>query len=329
MMGGDLGLRVTLPAVVATLSRHSDLNLVLVGDLEALRRDPLLPQDHPRVRLVGAEQAIGMDEKASKAARSRRRSSMAVALQLLRDGAVGGVVSAGNTGALLALGVTTLTRLPGIDRPAFCAPWPTLNGFSYVLDLGANVEASAQQLLQFAQMGSVLARVCDSIEHPRVAVLNVGTELGKGTERVQQAAELLAATLGPAYVGFVEGDGLFEGRANVVVTDGFSGNIALKSAEGTARFMRKRLGAFVKQHPWRRLGLLLARPLLQPLLSEFDPQRYNGAMLLGLDGVVVKSHGHSSAESFANAITYAVAAVRRKLPAAIAAELAHSAAASH
>lgn len=242
---------------------------------------------------------------------------MWLALAALAAGEADAVVSAGNTGALMAMGLATVPPPPPIERPAFCTRVPTRAGHCYLLDLGANVDCSAEQLLQFGLMGAALAAISDSSVAPRVGLLNIGAEANKGNEQVRAAARLLEATPGLNYVGPVEGDALFDGVADVVVCDGFVGNVALKVCEGTASMIRDRLRARLRAGLTGRLAAMLLAPVLAPLFRELDPQRYAGAMLLGLGGVVVKSHGNSSEQSFQRAISYAASAVENGLVAAI------------
>lgn len=311
-MSGDHGLRVSLPAAIAALKSHSDLHLSLVGDVAAIESG--LPVElRARCALIPSSQIVAMDDKPAQALRHKSHSSMRLALDLLARGEVDAVVSAGNTGALMAMGVVVLDTLPGIDRPAFCAPVPTASGQCYLLDLGANVDCSAQQLQQFAWMGAALAATVDGIARPRVGLLNIGAEAIKGNEQVKNAAQLLDADPQLNYIGFVEGDSLFADAADVVVCDGFAGNVALKVCEGTARLVRDKIRAAFSRDALSRFLGAIAQPVLSDLRVELDPQRYNGAALLGLRGIVVKSHGNSTALSFEQAINVARRAVRNDL----------------
>lgn len=318
-MGGDLGPRATLPAALASLQQFPSLELVLVGDLALMQAQV---GARPRVAFAAAEQVVAMTEKPAHALRHKTASSMRRALDLLAAGEVAAVVSAGNTGALMAMSVMVVDTLPGIGRPAFCAPLPTRGGRCHLLDLGANVECSAAQLHQFAVMGSALAAVLDGTVAPRVGLLNIGAEALKGTEVVRQAAALIAADARLNYAGFVEGDRLFEGVADVVVCDGFAGNVALKVCEGTAALIAEKLRRLFAQGGWARVLGWLLRPAIRRLYAELDPRRYNGASLLGLRGVVVKSHGNSTAAAFQSAIACAVAAAEQNLPGRIERQLA-------
>lgn len=311
-MSGDHGLRVSLPAAIASLERFPDLHLVLVGDVAAIT-PAIPPRFAARVTFVAASQIVEMDEKPAHALRHKPTSSMRLAIDSLARQDVDAVVSAGNTGALMAMSVVVLKTLEGIERPAFCAPVPTRSGSCLLLDLGANVDCSAAQLHQFALMGAALAASVDRVVAPRVALLNIGAEAIKGNEQVKLAAALLGADSRINYVGYVEGDSLFAGDADVVVCDGFVGNIALKVCEGTAQLIGDKFRNAFSGNWCARLMGAIALPVLHRLRRELDPQRYSGAVLLGLQGVVVKSHGNSTASSFAQAIAVAVQAVQSDL----------------
>lgn len=328
-MGGDHGLRSSLPAAVNSLQQFPHLHVVLVGAAESIRREltshsPAFAQVSARCTIVDATEVVAADERPSSALRHKAGSSMRIALDRLAAREVDAVVSAGNTGALMAMGLFVLRTLPGIDRPAICAPIPTRRGSSLLLDLGANVDCSAVQLQQFAAMGAALAAI-EGRDNPRVALLNIGEEQGKGNEQVKRAHELLGAYPQLNYCGFVEADKIFHGAVDVVVCDGFAGNIALKMCEGTAAFIADKIRDGFTGGAVARLRGLFARPVLRGLYAELDPQRYNGACLLGLQGVVVKSHGNSNAAGFAGAIARAVAAVEQDLLGGIARRLAQSA----
>ncbi len=314
-MGGDRGPCVVVPAALAALDQHTDLELVLVGEegvlAEELAKHPRAPEG--RLRVHHASEQVGMDELPSQALRNKKDSSMRVAVNLVKDGTAAACVSAGNTGALMATGRFVLKTLPGIDRPAIAAPLPCVNGHVLVLDLGANVDSSAEQLLQFAVMGAVLASAVDSIERPRVALLNIGQEEIKGNEGVKEAAKLLADS-DINYVGFVEGDGIYQGLADVVVCDGFVGNVALKSSEGVATMIARFLREEFQRNAFTRLAALVAMPVLQALRARIDPREYNGASLVGLKGIVVKSHGGADEVAFRRAIQVALAEARKNVP---------------
>ncbi len=310
-MGGDNGLRVSLPAALQSLKQYPDLTLALVGDQpvisKALQQYTVV---YDRLEIIHAADVVEMSDKPSVALRKKTSSSMRIAIDLLQQQSVDAVVSAGNTGALMAMGCYVLKTLPGIDRPAICSSWPTVNGCCYVLDLGANVDSCAETLHQFAIMGSAMCSVLDDIARPRVALLNIGEESVKGNEQVKLANQLLTEDSGLNYVGYVEGDALFKGSVDVIVCDGFAGNIALKVSEGTAAYISQVLNDSFSSSLYARLCAAMTRPLLKRISQKLNPEQYNGASLLGLQGVVVKSHGNSSADGFAQAISQAYEEVR-------------------
>ncbi|WP_407311383.1 phosphate acyltransferase PlsX [Pseudomonas sp. nanlin1] len=302
-MGGDFGPRHIVQASLACLLEDPSLHLTLVGQPSLLEA---LIASHPgadraRLHIAAASEVIGMGDKPSQVLRGKPDASMRVALQLLRDGAVQAVVSAGNTGALMALSRLVLKTVPGIDRPAMVAALPTQRGFCQLLDLGANVDCSAEQLLQFALMGTVAAETL-GLQEPRVALLNVGSEEIKGNQQVKAAAALLQGCAGLNYIGFIEGDGVYRGEADVVVCDGFVGNILLKSSEGLATMIAERIDGLFRQGLASRLVGALALPLMRRLQNDLAPAKHNGASLLGLQGVVIKSHGAAGVEGFQSAI---------------------------
>lgn len=314
-MGGDFGPHCIVPASLACLAEIPSLHLVLVGQ-ESLLEELIARHsgvDRARLRIEHADEVIGMAERPSQALRGKPDSSMRVALELLRDGKAQACVSAGNTGALMALSRYVLKTLPGIDRPAMVTAIPTVQGHCHLLDLGANVDCSAKHLYQFALMGVVAAEAL-GVERPRVALLNVGTEDIKGNQQVKLAANLLQQAQGLNYIGFIEGDGLYRGDADVVVCDGFVGNILLKSSEGLAAMIAARIEALFRASLRARLLGLLALPLLRRLQRELGPVQRNGASFLGLQGIVVKSHGAAAPEAFQSAIRLALAEVRENLP---------------
>jgi glycerol-3-phosphate acyltransferase PlsX len=314
-MGGDFGPRSIVQACVASLSATPSLHLTLVGQPSLLEE---LIASHPavdraRLSIVAASETITMDEKPAAALRGKPDSSMRVALELLRDGKVQACVSAGNTGALMALSRHVLKTLPGIDRPAMVAAIPTQTGYCQLLDLGANVDCTAEHLFQFSVMGSVAAEAL-GVARPRVALLNIGTEDIKGNQQVKLAAALLQQARGLNYIGFVEGDGLYRGEADVVVCDGFVGNILLKSSEGLATMIATRIESLFRQSLVSRLVGVLALPLMRRLQADLAPARHNGASFLGLQGIVVKSHGSAGVEGFQSAIARAVIEIQENLP---------------
>jgi glycerol-3-phosphate acyltransferase PlsX len=314
-MGGDFGPHCIVQASLACLAAIPSLHLVLVGQssvIEALIADH--PDvDHSRLQIEHASEVIGMAERPAQALRAKPDSSMRIALELVRSGRAQACVSAGNTGALMALSRYVLKTLPGIDRPAMVATIPTARGYCHLLDLGANVDCSAEHLYQFALMGLVAAEAAGVVS-PRVALLNVGTEEVKGNQQVKLAASLLQQASGLNYIGFIEGDGLYRGEADVVVCDGFVGNILLKSSEGLAAMIAGRIEEVFKRSPLSRLVGALALPFLRRLKGELGPVQYNGASFLGLQGIVVKSHGSASSEAFQAAIRHALIEVQENLP---------------
>ena len=313
-MGGDFGPEVTVAAAKAACSRHAELSLTLVGDRDAiLRVQEQHGGDDERVTIQHAPQKVEMDERPSSALRNKRESSMRLALDLVRAGAADACVSAGNTGALMAMARFVLKTLPGIDRPAICATMPGIAGTTHMLDLGANVDSSSEELFRFAVMGSVLSSAVDSRTDPRVALLNIGEEEIKGNDRVKQTAVLLEQS-SLNYQGFVEGNDIFAGTVDVIVCDGFVGNVALKASEGVASMLMNMAREEFTRDTLSRLGALCARPALLRLRDRADPRRYNGASLLGLRGIVVKSHGGADALSFGRAIDEAVLEVRKSVP---------------
>ncbi|WP_455914992.1 phosphate acyltransferase PlsX [Pseudomonas syringae] len=314
-MGGDFGPRSIVQACVACLLATPSLHLTLVGQSSLL--EDLIARhsgvDRSRLHVVHAGEIITMDERPSQALRGKPDSSMRVALGLLAEGKAHACVSAGNTGALMALSRFVLKTLPGIDRPAMVAAMPTRGGYCQLLDLGANVDCTAEHLYQFAVMGSVAAEAL-GVVRPRVALLNVGTEDIKGNQQVKLAAGLLQAAPGLNYIGFVEGDGLYRGEADVVVCDGFVGNVLLKSSEGLALMIGERIEGLFRRNVLSRLVGLMARPVLGQLKADLAPARHNGASFLGLQGIVVKSHGSADAQGFQSAIQRALIEIQENLP---------------
>ncbi|WP_082060761.1 phosphate acyltransferase PlsX [Pseudomonas abietaniphila] len=314
-MGGDFGPRSIVQASIACLLATPSLHLTLVGQASLL--EELIAHhagvDRSRLLVVNATEVITMDDRPSLALRGKPDSSMRVALRLLADGKAQACVSAGNTGALMALSRFVLKTLPGIDRPAMVAAIPTQRGYCQLLDLGANVDCSAENLYQFAVMGAVAAEAL-GVARPKVALLNVGTEDIKGNQQVKLAASLLQAAPGLNYVGFVEGDGLYRGEADVVVCDGFVGNILLKSSEGLATMIGERIEGLFRQNVLSRAVGVLAMPLLNRLKVDLAPARHNGASFLGLQGIVVKSHGSAGAQGFQSAIQRALIEIQENLP---------------
>lgn len=303
-MGGDHGPSVTVPAAIQFLAEHPTAQLILVGKEDVLR--PLLGSqvDHVGLRLVHATEVVGMDEPPALALRNKKDSSMRVAINLVKAGEADACVSAGNTGALMAISRFVLKMLPGIERPAICAPVPTVGGHTHMLDLGANVDCTPEHLLQFGIMGAMFVAALEHKDQPRVGLLNIGEEEIKGNEVVKAAAELLRAS-GLNFVGNVEGDGIFKGHADVVVCDGFVGNVALKTSEGLAQMLASSLRSEFKRNWLTKLAALIAISVLNNFKKRFDHRRYNGAILLGLKGISVKSHGSADVMAFGNAISRA------------------------
>jgi glycerol-3-phosphate acyltransferase PlsX len=305
-MGGDHGPAVVLPGADISLDRHPDIEFQLFGDRAAI--EPLLeklPRLKANAKLVHTEVSIRMDDKPSQALRyGRHNSSMWLAIDAVKKGEADVMVSAGNTGALMAMARFNLKMIEGIERPAIAGLWPTLKGESVVLDIGASIGADEQHLINLASMGSAMARVLFDIERPTVGLLNVGVEEVKGLEQVREAGRRLREGNFPhfEYVGFVEGDDIGKGTADVVVTEGFAGNIALKTAEGTARQIVQYLKSAMNRTWTARLGYLLARHAFKVVREKMDPRKSNGGVFLGLNGIVIKSHGGADAEGFACAI---------------------------
>lgn len=322
-MGGDRGPAVTVPASLCALQDHPDLRLTLVGDEPTLLRE--LQQRGAavgdRLAVRHASQQVEMHELPSQALRTKKDSSMRVAINLVKEGAAAACVSAGNTGALMATARYVLKTLPGVERPAIICALPTMRGHTHMLDLGANVDSTAEHLFQFAVMGSVLASAVNSIERPTVGLLNIGEEEIKGNERVKEAARLFTESGIINYAGFVEGDDIYKGTVDVVVCDGFVGNVALKTSEGVARMITHFLREEFTRSPLTKLIAMLAKPVLRGFRHKIDPRRYNGASLIGLQGIVVKSHGSADELAFANAIKEAVVEVRKNVPQRIGSQL--------
>lgn len=317
-MGGDHGPHVTVAAALTALARHPELELTLVGDAARIEAE-LAHGDaarRRRVSVVATEQVVEMHDKPSVALRNKRESSMRRAIDLVKSGDARACVSAGNTGALMAIARFVLKTLPGIDRPAICATMPGLTRPTHVLDLGANVDSSSAELFRFAVMGSVLSEAVDRRERPTVALLNIGEEEIKGNDCVKQTAALLEQS-NLNYVGFVEGNDIFLGKVDVIVCDGFVGNVALKASEGVARMLSDIAREEFKRNLLTKIGALFAMPALRALRQRADPRHYNGASLLGLRGIVIKSHGSADALSFAHAIDVAVLEVEQDVPARI------------
>ncbi|TXH04162.1 MAG: phosphate acyltransferase PlsX [Nevskiaceae bacterium] len=314
-MSGDHGHSVTVDAALLALQELPELQLILVGDASTLNAELVRHKHRPAGRLAvqHASEIVEMHELPSKALRNKKDSSMRVAINLVKDGRAQAAVSAGNTGALMATARFVLKTLPGIDRPAIVSAIPSINGHVHMLDLGANAECDAQQLLQFAVMGSAIVNAVHGIERPTVALLNIGEEEIKGNDAIKAAAALLA-TSGLNYIGFVEGDGIFLKDVDVVVCDGFVGNIALKTGEGVAKMMKQFMQEEFTRSIFTKAAAAMAMPALKALGKRMDPRHYNGASFAGLNGIVIKSHGSADAIAFANAIRVAVREVKQDVP---------------
>jgi glycerol-3-phosphate acyltransferase PlsX len=321
-MGGDIGPDAVVPAALAALAEHRDLTIILVGDEAVLERSLARRKAavSDRLKIRHASQVVEMDELPSHAMRNKKDSSMRVAINLVKQGEAAACVSAGNTGALMATARFVLKMLPGIDRPAICTALPSMTGHTWMLDLGANVDVDAEHLLQFAVMGSVMASAVDANQSPRIGLLNIGEEEIKGNEQVKEAASLLTSSH-LNYGGFAEGDDIYKGGYDVVVCDGFVGNVSLKTTEGVAKMIAQFIREEFGRNILTRLAALVAMPVLHAFRNRIDPRCYNGASLLGLRGIVIKSHGSADELAFANAIKVAVLAVRESVPERISSQL--------
>lgn len=309
-MGGDHGPRVIVPATLAILKKYPQLRIIFVGKEDVIR--PLLHKHKAelyadRWTLVHASEQVAMDEPPSVALRNKKDSSMRVAINQVKEGQAQACVSAGNTGALMGIARFVLKMIPGVDRPAITTQFPTYKGMPVrLLDLGANVDSKVEHLYQFAVMGSIMASVVDGIDRPKVALLNVGQEEIKGNEQVKQTGELLSKSDLLNYVGYVEGNDIFTGKVDVIVCDGFVGNIMLKACEGMSKMISQFLRESFKHDLYSKLVGLMSKPVMSRLRKKVDPRSYNGATLIGLDGVVVKSHGSAGLVAFGVAIEEAL-----------------------
>jgi glycerol-3-phosphate acyltransferase PlsX len=320
-MGGDHGPGATVPAALAFAGAHADVEMILVGRQEAI--DKVIGRNalSDRIRVVHAPEVVAMDEPPASALRGKRESSMRIAIDLVKSGEADCCVSAGNTGALMAMARFVLKMLPGIERPAIASVMPTQRGHTLMLDLGANVNCTAEHLLQFAVMGSALASAVDHSERPTIGLLNIGEEDIKGNDVVKEAAELLRAS-GLNFHGNIEGDDIYKGTTDVVVCDGFVGNVALKTSEGLAQMLAAYLREEFTRNLFTRLAALVALPVINAFKHRVDHRRYNGASLLGLRGIVVKSHGSADSFAFGFAIDRAYAEAKSALPGVISARIA-------
>lgn len=317
IMGGDNGPHVTLPASVQALQENPNLHLILCGD-EAIISSYFSDLDDSlkqRIEIQACSEHVTMDERPTSALRNKKDSSMRRALERVEAGDADACVSAGNTGALMAMAYYVLKTLPGIDRPALISSLPTTSHHKvYLLDLGANVNCDSETLFQYAVMGSVMAQEVSGISSPRVALLNVGEEQIKGNDQVKFTAKLLTEAKGINYTGFVEGNDIFTDCADVIVTDGFVGNIALKSCEGLAKLVLAEAKRVSNTNIWTKIISKIALPLFRKIYQRVNPDQYNGASLIGLRGIVVKSHGNASVDAFLYAIREAIEEVKRQVP---------------
>jgi glycerol-3-phosphate acyltransferase PlsX len=318
-MGGDHGLDVVIPACVRAAQNNPDLKLILVGDQSQVVKHfkkhgiSLNNQKNNQFSVEHASEIVAMDELPSHALRNKKDSSMRVAINLVKEERAQACVSAGNTGALMATARFVLKTLPGIDRPAIISELPTFKGRTRVIDLGANVDSCAEHLFQFAVMGSALIQALDKIAKPKIAVLNIGVEEIKGNDQVKRTAHMLAECNLMNYVGYVEGDHFYSGDVDLVVCDGFVGNVAIKASEGLAKLMLTVLKESFSKNWMLKIAGLLSRPALYHLKKRMDPARYNGASMLGLNGIVIKSHGGANDVAFQYAIEAAVLQVKNNV----------------
>jgi glycerol-3-phosphate acyltransferase PlsX len=313
-MSGDLGAEVVVRAAHACLERHPNLELILVGDEAELQGHVTRSVGgESRLSLLNATEVVGMSEAPVDALRKKKDSSMRVAINLVKDGVVQACVSAGNTGALMATAKFVLKMLPGINRPAIIAELPSIGGTVHMLDLGANTIGDAERLFQFALMGSIVTADIRDLDRPRVALLNIGVEDTKGHDTVKDAAALLNAS-GLNSVGFIEGNEIFSGKADVVVTDGFTGNVAVKTMEGTAGLVAHLMRRAFDRNLLSGLQALVAAPVLKRFAVEMDSRNYNGASFVGLNGIVIKSHGGADSYAFQHAIETALVEVKNQVP---------------
>ena len=315
-MGGDIGPDVVIPSAIDSLASYPELELILVGDADVLAEKLTAYPNQTRLSIQHASQQVAMDESPAKALRFKKDSSMRVAINMIKEQRASACVSAGNTGALMATARFVLKTLPNIDRPAICTALPTMQGHAHMLDLGANVDSTAQQLFEFAVMGSELTSAIDNIKAPKVGLLNIGQEEMKGNERVKETAKLLEKS-SLNYIGFVEGDDIYIGGVDVVVCDGFVGNVSLKTTEGVAKMISFYLKQSFKRNWLTRLAGLIAMPVLKQFKNKIDPRHYNGASMLGLRGIVIKSHGGADQVAFSHAIKEAILEVEKNVPARI------------
>lgn len=317
-MGGDIGAEVVIHAVKLVLDRQPRLRVILVGDEGTIKTEMAKHdlQIGERLSVRHCTQVVNMDDPPSVAMRNKKDSSMRVAVNLVKEQEAQAAVSAGNTGALMAISRFVLKTLPGIDRPALCTTLPAMNGHTHMLDLGANLDCTAEHLAQFAIMGATLAEAVDNVRSPRVGLLNIGAEEIKGNDQVKKASKLIGTT-GVNYIGYVEGNEIYAEHVDVIVCDGFVGNVALKTSEGLAGMIGYYLSDTFKSSWYGKLAGLLALPIIRAFKKRIDWRRYNGASLLGLKGIVVKSHGSADANAYSHAIEVAMIEVAKNVPAMI------------
>jgi glycerol-3-phosphate acyltransferase PlsX len=313
-MSGDLGAEVVVRAARASLENHPNLSLVLVGDSDELSGHiTRIVGEEKRLTVRHSTEVVGMSEPPVDALRKKKDSSMRVAIDMVKEGSAQAVVSAGNTGALMATAKYVLKMLPGIDRPAIIAELPSIGGTVHMLDLGANTVGSPEQLFQFAVMGAIVTSDIRRLDRPRIALLNIGVEDTKGHDTVRDAAALLNES-GLNYIGFIEGNEIFSGKADVVVTDGFTGNVAIKTMEGTVGLAGHYLRRAFTRNFFAKIQAVLAKSVLKNLAVEMDSRNYNGASLVGLNGIVIKSHGSADSYAFQHAIETALVEVKNQVP---------------
>lgn len=314
-MGGDHGLNVVIPACIRAAKNNPNLNLILVGvqDKVSASLQRFGVSSSKQFSIVHASEVVNMDDLPSHALRNKKDSSMRVAINLVKEGRAQACVSAGNTGALMATARFVLKTLPGIDRPAIVSEVPTMKGKTWIIDLGANVDSCAEHLFQFAVMGSALIQAIEHKPNPKIALLNIGVEEIKGNDQVKRTAHMLAECSVMNYVGYVEGDHFFTGEVDLVVCDGFVGNVALKASEGLAKLLLTIMKESFNKNWFTKLAGFIAMPALKHLKNRLDPSRYNGASMLGLNGIVVKSHGGANELGFQYAIEEAVLEVENNV----------------
>ena len=317
-MGGDYGPEVTVPGTLSALTANPDTKFILVGDGDLVHEhlQRANQRESQRLRVIHTSEVVGMNESPAHAVRRKKDSSMRVAIDLVKSGEVAACVSAGNTGALMAIAHLMLRTFPGIHRPAIIGQIPTVNGHVNLLDLGANVECSSADLLQFGIMGSTFVKYMEDKPDPKVALLNIGVEDIKGNQTIKDASKLFqASTLN--YQGYIEGDAIFSGEADVIVCDGFAGNIVIKTGAGVSKFIQNALRKELQKNFFRRLAALTVMPALKGVKSRIDPRVFNGAAMIGLQGTVIKSHGSADALAFSYALRQAVIDVRNEIPSKI------------